>query len=195
MHTTTARGVRDALFITKGGKLRVDVPEPDGRTAHTIFDPVGPKLTIILDSQHLALQMPPPAAVPGDTTKPPTITRTGKHETVAGYDCEDWEIADEKGNHQSTCVAQGLPFFDFSATAGATGGHSWAEELRDKNAFPLRARDVDASGKEISRMEVTRIERRPVDDSAFIVPPGFNAMAVPGVVGNSGVPAAPKAAH
>ena len=35
------------------------------------------------------------------------------------------------------------------------------------------------AGKEISRMEVTRVAKRPVDDSAFTVPPGFNVMQVP----------------
>jgi uncharacterized protein DUF4412 len=179
MRTTTAQGTKDLLFVTKGGKLRVDTPEPEGRTAHTIFDPAASKLTIIMDSQELAMQMPIPHAADATVTKPPTITRTGKHETIAGYDCEDWEIVSAGGNHESTCVAQGLPFFDFSALAGPAGGHSWAEELRDKNAFPLRAVDLDPSGKEISRMEVTRIDKRPVDDTAFTVPPRFHVMDVP----------------
>jgi hypothetical protein len=191
MHTITARGARDALFIAKGTKLRVDVPEPDGRVAHTIFDSATKKLTVIMDSQHIALQMPIPAPAPGDASKPPTVTRTGKHETVAGYDCEDWEIVAADGNHQSTCVATGLPFFDFSATAGPAGGHTWADELRDKNAFPLRMLDVDAKGKEISRMEVTKIAKRAVEDAAFEVPQGFDLKVVPGTVGATGVPVHP----
>jgi hypothetical protein len=181
MHTTTPHGANDMLFITKGGKLRVDVPVPDGRTAHTIFDPATKKLTILMDSQQIAMEMPLPPPPPGDAPKPATITRTGKHETVAGYDCEDWEIVTQggAGNHVSTCVTQGLAFFDFSAMAGPTGGHSWADELRDDNAFPLRSVEVDPAGKEISRMEVTKVAKRPVDDTAFTVPPGFHVMQVP----------------
>ena len=46
MHTTSASGATDMLFITKGGKLRADTPQQGGRTAHTIFDPAAGKLTL-----------------------------------------------------------------------------------------------------------------------------------------------------
>lgn len=192
MHSTTANGATDMLFITKGGKLRADTPQQGGRTAHTIFDPAAGKLTIIMDSQEIAMQMPIPHSPNANETKPPTITRTGKHETLAGYDCEDWEIVTAGGNHQLTCVAQGLPFFDFAAIGGPTGGHSWAEELRDKNAFPLRAIDFDAKGKEVSRMEVTKVEKRPVNDAAFTVPPNFHLMEVPNAAAPGARPAKTK---
>ena len=183
MHTTSAHGPTDMVFLTKGGKSLVDVPGRDGQTAHSIFDPTTQKVTIVMDSQQLAMQVPLPhasAAAPNAT--PPKVTRTGKHETVAGYDCEDWDIVLEGGKREATCVAQGLAFFDFSAMSGPVGGgvhSSWAEELRDGNAFPLRAVESDSAGKETSRMEVTRIEKKSLDDAAFIVPASYHIMQVP----------------
>jgi hypothetical protein len=193
MRTTTAHGPSDMVFLTKGGKLRVDVAQPNGQVAHTILDPATQKLTVVMDSQRMAMQMPIPSAPPGSPSSPPTVSRTGKHETIAGYDCEDWNIVAASGNHESACVAQGLAFFDFSAMAGPTSGHSWAQELRDKNGFPLRAVETDPSGKEVSRMEVTKIEKRPLGDDTFTVPSGFNVMSVPGMMGGmaSGRPVAP----
>ena len=187
MHTTSARGPADMLFLAKGGKLRIEVPGLDGQMTHSIFDPVAKKVTILMDSQQLAMQMPIPAvAGAAPLGKDTTITRTGKHETVAGYDCEDWEIATDggkTGRKEAVCVAQGLAFFDFTAMAGPTGGtsRSWAEELRDKNGFPLRAVELDASGKEISRMEAKKIERKALTDATFAVPAGYRVMNVPGM--------------
>ena len=187
MHTSSAKqgGGEDMLFLTKGGKLRIDAPGRDGTVAHSIFDPTTQKITVLMDTQELAMQMPVPAPnMPGGAaggTSSTKLARTGKHETIAGFDCEDWEMTLANGNRESTCVAQGLSFFDFSAMAGPTGGgvRSWAEELRDKNGFPLRALETDPSGKEISRMEVTKIQKKTLDDSIFAVPANFHLMQVP----------------
>ena len=182
MHATSPRGPTEMLFLTKGGKLRIETPGRDGQMTHSIFDPEHKKLTLLLDSQQMAMQMAiPEIAAAAPAASATTVTRTGRHETVAGYDCEDWDVAIEGGKREAVCVAQGLAFFDFMAMAGSTGGtsRSWAEELREKNGFPLRAVELDATGKEISRMEVTKVEKRALDDSAFLPPPGYQVMNLP----------------
>jgi hypothetical protein len=183
------------VFVSKGGKLRVEVPSKDGQTAQSIFDPTSKQITVLMESQHLAMQMPIPSTnapnPQGTASKPANVVRTGKHETVAGYDCEDWDITSEDGKRESTCVAQGLAFFDFSGMAGRTSGGapSWADALRETNAFPLRAVEYDPAGKEISRMEVMKIEKRAIDDSAFAIPAGYHLVNVPGIgMGMGGFP-------
>lgn len=195
MHTSGSHGTNDMLVLAKGGKLRIDVPNAEGQVAHSIFDPAQQQITVIMPTQELAMQMPLPAAKsPGGTAMGTTtskLTRTGKHETVAGYDCEDWDIAMGNGSRESVCVAQGLSFFDFSAMAGPTGGsaRSWAEDLREQRAFPLRAVEYDPSGKEASRLEVTRIQAKSLDDETFAVPPNYHLMKVPGTsAGGMGYP-------
>jgi hypothetical protein len=124
----------------------------------------------------------------------PAITKTGKHETVAGHDCEDWEVAETNGTHTQLCVADGIGFFDFGAVAppsAATQFGSWLSDLREKQEFPLRAITSDPGGKEASRMEVTKIDAHPLDDSTFAVPAGYKVMSggIPVMPGMGGMPA------
>jgi hypothetical protein len=201
MHTTGTHGVTEILFLTKGGKLRVDVPGHDGQLAHGIIDPAAKTIVVLMDSQKLAMQMPIPT--PGATSAVATasktgkVTRTGKHETVAGYDCEDWEITHETGKRESACVAEGLSFFDLSTMAGTVGGvsPSWVDELRERGGFPLRTIETDPAGKEISRMEVTKIEKKPIDAANFTVPAAYHLMQMPGIPGMAGMPHPSRPTH
>jgi hypothetical protein len=192
MRTSGGHGETDLVFLTKGGKLRVDIPGRDGQTAHGIVDPAARKITVLMDTQKVAMQMaiPSPAAggaAAGGDVADGKVTRTGKHETVAGYDCEDWDIAHPSGKHETACVAEGLSFFDLSTMAGTVGGvsSSWVEALRDKNGFPLRAVESDATGKEISRMEATKIEKKTLDAAEFEVPSTYRMVQMPGGLGGA----------
>jgi hypothetical protein len=173
----------DMLFLVKGGKLRLDTPAPEGKVAHSIFDSTTKTVTVILDAQKMALEMPMPVVSQAAAAGPvPVVTHTGKLESVAGYSCEDWDVMTGK-KHEVVCVAKGVPFFDFAAMAPQAGGagQSWADALRDAKGFPLRAIEVDAAGTEVSRMEVTKVTRRPLDAELFLPPKGFNVMRVPGL--------------
>jgi hypothetical protein len=181
MHMTDAKSApHDITMITKGNKIRVDVPEKNGTSAHSIFDPSTGKALVIMDAQKMAMTMTIPAAtVAGTQGAPPVVTKTGKHETIAGRDCEDWDIV-QATKHEQACVTEGIVFFDFTSMSptGAQRGSmgAWLSDLRDKHEFPLRAITLDPSGKESSRMEVTKLDAKPVDDSLFTVPAGYREM-------------------
>jgi hypothetical protein len=197
MHVTSNRGdaPMDLVFHLKGGNARVDVPAPSGAQAHVVFDASAQKTYVILDAQHTYLETDHQLQknFPGPRPLPATITPTGKHETVAGTDCEDWEIVEALGKRTTACVVPGVAFFDFAATRpiGGTPQRGWADELRMKQMFPLRAVESDSAGKELSRIEVTKIEKAPEDDALFNVPSGFKA--TPTVrVGDFPMPARPR---
>ncbi|HEY2517845.1 MAG TPA: DUF4412 domain-containing protein [Polyangiaceae bacterium] len=194
MRSANAKGENpDLLFMVKGDKLRLD-SDQDGKVAHSVFDGAAKKVTLILDSQKIAMALPLPSAPDAGPDAPTaTVTKTGKHETIAGYDCEDWDVA-TGSRHESLCVASGVPFFDFAGTAALHAGpakHTWADELRDKKSFPLRIIEKDPAGKELSRIEVSRIVKEPLEASAFEVPAGFHVMNMPGP---GHAPAAPPSA-
>jgi hypothetical protein len=201
MHTTSSHGPpQDLTFHVKGQKLRVDVPEQRGEQAHAIFDQSTNKILVVMDTQKMYMELDPSAAQAHAAAAhaPATVTETGKHETVAGTDCEDWDIVEASGKRASVCIAKGLAFFDFGGGMRPGGGESasaWMDELRAKKAFPLKAVETDATGKEISRMEVTKIEKKSLDDSLFTVPAGYRSMSamIPSLAGHAGVPGAPKA--
>jgi len=183
MHMTTPRGAEDVTFLTKGGKLRVDAPAHNGETAHVVFDPQTGKTLVILDAQKMYMELDKPALAPPPGHTPPAapqIVKTGKHETIAGTDCEDWTVTEANGKHVALCVAQGISFFDFTSMGpGGTPPSPWIDELKTQQYFPLRAVDTDASGKETSRMEVTKIEKKAVDDALFAPPAGYRTLAMP----------------
>jgi hypothetical protein len=200
MHITDiGRPPQDVTMVTKGNKIRVDVPREKGHDAHSIFDPATGQALIILDDQKVAMTTVVPPASETQMGLPPIVTKTTRHETIAGRDCEDWDVVEAVGDkHQELCVTEGMLFFDFTALAppgstGATMG-SWLAQLREAKEFPLRTITFDPSGKEKSRMEVTKIEARPIDDALFRPPVGYRQidMSKMGRMFNPMIPRKPR---
>jgi hypothetical protein len=192
MRATEAGGTpTDLRFAVKGGKIRVDVAAR-GQPLHLVYDPAGEHTLVCLDAQKMFIDVPPPSfsAHPGGATDAPQVTRTGRHETIAGTDCEDWEIAEKNGDHASACVAQGVAFFDFHANpmAPPSPQSGWIDALRSQGAFPLRVVTTDRTGRERARMEVTSLEKKTLDASLFAVPPDYRPLTIPHLGGAPGRP-------
>jgi hypothetical protein len=76
------------------------------------------------------------------------------------------------------CIAEGLAFFDLEGVRHG-GGAAWNKDLHDKKMFPLRSVELDASGKEISRSEVVKVEAKKLDDALFQIPQGYAKLTAP----------------
>jgi Domain of unknown function (DUF4412) len=181
MHTVPTSGpTKDMVVKTKGDKLRFDMNGASGAT-HGIYDPATNKVTMVIDAQKSYMDLDfnkagtPQANTTADTA---AIDKTGKHETIAGIDCENWVAKDPSGKRSEVCIAQGIAFFDMTAVK-AGGPTGLGKELRDKKLFPLRSVEYDASGKELSRMEVTKVEKKSIDDAEFVVPADYKKMSLP----------------
>lgn len=128
--------------------------------------------------------------------QPMKITATGKTETIAGHTCEYWVM--NNGQQQTEmCFAKGLGFF---GGAGGPGGvlsqlknlpfGDQAKATLDANpefarfaasgAFPLKISQVE-NGQTKPILEVTSVERRPLDDALFNVPADYKKMNLPGL--------------
>lgn len=106
------------------------------------------------------------------------VRKTGRTETVAGYECEDWKITSAKED-LDICAAKEIPYFDLVSPTPATATEpAWAGELTKAKAFPLRVIAHDKSGKERFRAEVSRISRKTVDLARFTIPAGYRKVAV-----------------
>jgi hypothetical protein len=158
-------------YDVKGTKIRFNSPESSA--GYMIFDTTAKKMTMIDDAKKTAMVMDMGAMgaglAPGSPPAgpKPTIDKTGKNDTVAGYSCELWKMTDPGGDRSDVCVAQGIMF----PVMGRGGGHGWMSQL--ENGFPLRAVTYDSAGKEKSRMEVTKIDKKSLDDAMFQVPAGY----------------------
>jgi hypothetical protein len=196
----TAAPVPVAILV-KGPKARADVPpelakataNPFASGAYIIVDGDTKKLYAVLDARkevvsvdlnHAGQDMGAfPPSQPGDhgpgSQRPETkITRTGHFETVAGYKCEDWTIASDH-KEADLCVAeQGFSWFNFPFS-GLPGDRKWASALFDGTHFPLRFMSYAKDGvTELSKVEITKLEKKDVADAKFQYPSTYAVMDV-----------------
>jgi hypothetical protein len=127
--------------------------------------------------------------------QPLKATSTGKTETIAGFNCEHWLM----GERQDTdvCLAKGLGYFGGGGQSGGVFDNlknlAMGEKMKaqlDANpefakfveggAFPLKISQIE-NGQAKTVMEVTSVERKPLDDSLFTVPPDYKKMEIPGM--------------
>jgi hypothetical protein len=215
-----------AVFV-KSGKLRLDLPEKMaqgaaamlGPKAYVVYDPPAKKIFLVADArkevivvdleksgEQLKGMKPPEAPHEPRAAAPekpaPKLTKTGKFETVAGYKCENWDIATDH-REGTVCVAQeGVSWFSIPMT-GIPTDRAWMFELLDGKHFPLRFVGYDKDGAtETARFEVTKIDKKALPASDFEYPPTyritdlaqmFAGMAgMPGMPGRPGMPGLPS---
>jgi hypothetical protein len=96
-------------------------------------------------------------------------------DTVAGMSCEDWELVSAKGRGR-VCVSGEEASWLSMPSLGLPTEHLWAKELFDGKHLPLRMVGYDAAGAEENRLEVTKLERKPVPETTFAIPKGYRMM-------------------
>lgn len=185
MRTKLATGAppQDMVVKTKGDKLRFDMTGAGAQPTHVVLDPKGGKLLLVIDAQktYFDMDFSAPSAQPSTNPTTSAATATGTHRQVAGYDCEEWKVTDASGKRSDVCMAQGIAFFDpTSLRPGAQHAESpLARKFRENKSFPLESVDYDAQGKELSRMDVVKIDKKSLDDSEFAVPADYKRMQMP----------------
>lgn len=121
----------------------------------------------------------------GKESKPPKVVKTGRKEKIAGYDCEDWEITseDKPGEKITMCVSQqGFSWFQIPLV-GAPAEYAWAGELADGTHFPLKISVTEKDGKESAHIEVTKVDKKPLDAKLFEIPADHPQMTFEQMIG------------
>jgi hypothetical protein len=188
MHTTAAVGpAHDLVLKAKADKLRFDMKGTTGEETHGLYDPEANKVTVFLDSQKAYMDMDfssGAAAKPNIDPKSASAKKTGKSETIAGMSCDDYSVEDGTGKRTEVCLASGLVYFDIgSLRPGGSVPSLAALEFKAKKLFPLKSVEYDATGKETTRMEVTKIERKTLDGALFVVPADYKKVEMPRLPG------------
>ncbi len=189
MHTTKpGQAGTDMTVLVKGDKLRFEMPAPGGEDGHAIFDPETNKVSMVFDSKksYMDLDFNKPSAATNTSPDTSSVVKSGKHETIAGVDCEDWTAKDPSGKRSEVCIAKGIAFFDIASLRGGGSGSGLAKDLREQKLFPMRSVEYDASGKEISRMEVTKVEHEKFDAAKFAIPSDYTKLEMPAHAGAQG---------
>ncbi|HEX4338357.1 MAG TPA: DUF4412 domain-containing protein [Polyangiaceae bacterium] len=208
------RPIPPITLTVKGNKMRFDLPEgmegapKMGERAYAIADTTTKKLDVVVDAQKMVMEMdlatmgdqirkmtPHSSASATEAKTPPKVTKTGHNDTVAGMTCEDWDVTSDKGNRGRVCVASTSTSWLSIPNLGLPSEQTWAKELFDGQHLPLRMISYDAAGTEESRLEVTKLEKKPVLDSTFTIPAGYRTMdftqmmaGIQGMLGGLGGP-------
>jgi hypothetical protein len=178
----SADGTSTMDWYLKGDKARVEM-----------FRGQGLKNVMIVNAQSRTMQM----GIPGqkaymefslggergehlaDALEKQEVTRTGKTDKIAGYSCEIWRITDKESNHLKSdiCVGKGFgkaaSFWIDPKEMKRSSQPSWVKQLVEEGGVGLRSIHYDEAGKESSRMEVTSVERKPLDAGLFFFPPDW----------------------
>jgi hypothetical protein len=172
---------RSMSYMVKDGKIRFD---PAGRGGNApvsvILDTKGDQATLIMNAQRMYMQRAFPSIAASvqqqAAAKHPAIAHTGKKETIAGYTCEHVTATDDDGNSVDVCMSTELGGFrmpGMSNPMSPSKEPDWITQL-GAGAFPLK---VQKNGKTL--MEVTAIDKKPLDASLFEPPAGYQSFSMP----------------
>ncbi len=187
-------------ILVKGSKLRFDLPDDLQRSTpfgklYVVMNAPAKQLFAVLSEKRQVISVNletigdqvksmggPSAKAEPEHHAPPSIKKTGHHDTVAGRDCEDWEIKSAKGEMVRLCVAEEGASWLQLPSMGLPAEHAWAAGLADGRHLPLRAITLDLQGKETGRIEVTKLDKKPVPDASFEMPQGYATVDIAGAM-------------
>lgn len=161
------------VFSVKKDKMRVEMPTIASTVSMVILIDQGAKKSVILmPASKTYFETPLGTTTSTAPASPkPTVTKTGKSDTVAGYSCDEYRVTDSVTHFTSvTCAASGLSFFGIS---GGPLKDLLSSSSGEITGFPLRTETLDPSGAVITKLEATRIEKKSEADSLFEIPPGY----------------------
>jgi hypothetical protein len=208
LETEAQKGMQMTYFLKgQHTRIETNVPNnPEGH-AVMLWDLEGAKITTLMPSRKMYITMDLKEAAEGmkeaakqmkksqgqeEETKFPKLTETGKQETIAGYTCEHWLMGDRQDIDM--CVAKGLGYFEMGGQGGGGLGslkslafspkllteaaaHPEWVKLLEGGAFPLKLQALEDGNVKMT-MEATKIERKPLDDSLFAVPPDYKELNI-----------------
>lgn len=166
-------------WYLKGDKARVEMSRGAGQTNVMIFNAQTRTMQMAMAGQKTYIEMNMGGARGEHLTEAleqQAVQRTGKIDKIAGYSCEIWRVIDKERNRlkNDMCVAKGFgkaaSFWVDPKEMKRSSQPSWVQQLVDEGGFGLRSIHYDEAGKESSRMEVTSIEKKPLDAGLFAFP-------------------------
>lgn len=191
----TPNGPVEALV--KGNRARLNTQTQMGPAA-IIFNPAAGEIYIVVDAQKMYMVMKTAdaarmadSAMQGHTGGAGTLTGLGVRDKVAGYDCDVYRFRSATQG-ADICVSSALEKLGVMGIFGNPGGMGgmggmgrgrpgprtpgWAGALAEKGGFPLRVADTTGT----VQFEITRIEKKKVDDALLSPPADYTRMEMPG---------------
>lgn len=191
--TGAQEGVPQSVaYSIKDGRLRIEMPALGAGNA-AVVDLKTRSATIIAESPKQ--YVPVPAGIgltvfPGDKDHL-KLEKTNDSQVILGYAVDKWIASDPVSTTELWLSAEFGGFASFNhlqlskerppgvgyRARGRLGGPgmppSWERTLAGRELFPLRVVSKEKDGNEIFRMEVTSIEKKPIDEALFTPPADY----------------------
>lgn len=188
---SSGKGKSQALdYSIKGSAVRIDM-NAEGNTFASIMDLQKMEMLMLMPNEQTYMVMPIKEkldkAMDQAVEKDATIEKTGRTETILGYQCDEYVTKDRK-NTTELWIAEGLGTFMGLGSNGGGGGmfggrskaaEGWEQKFKGKPGFPLRVISRDTKGRETFRMEATKIEPGSLPASLFQPPEGWQKFQMP----------------
>ncbi|HEY4305182.1 MAG TPA: DUF4412 domain-containing protein [Gemmatimonadaceae bacterium] len=178
MHVASGReGGADMTYLVKGSQMRIDI----GNATMSMFMLAKEgEMTMVMPAQKIYFAQP----VIADAVKAQTsgskysIKPTGKMETIAGYKCEHYTMSGGPDGDVDACLSKDLGTFMRPINPmGGRGASSTSDDVLTHlggNVFPLKVAKVGGA----TTLEVTKIEKKPLDAGLFTVPSDFKKLDI-----------------
>lgn len=164
-------------YWSRAGNVRMNMTSPAG--ALVVLGLAGEqKVYVIIEAQRSYMEVAPLEAA-STAIATATVARTGRKETIAGMECEHVTVESSGANgvtKTDICMTRALgPFVNPMTTVAGARLTAWQRQLVADGGFPLKVTLNDGS----VALEVTKIEKKRVNDAMFRIPSDYNKMALP----------------
>lgn len=187
----TTDGIQTNMnYYTDGNNIKIEVKGRDD--AIMIYK--GDKMLMVMPSQKMYMEFPSQMmdmaknmAANNEPAKDKIDMenidqyRTGETKTIQGYDCEKLQYETDESSAE-VWVTDELGNFMFMQNPMKGGGNSMFENFDGYGYFPMLVIVNDKSGKEITRLETTEVEKMNLDASTFEAPSGYKKMDMQGMM-------------
>jgi hypothetical protein len=196
MKNTFKQRTSEMDWYAKGDKGRMEMQTEDGRKMFWILDGKNRRMIMPMPDGKMYYEMDLSDRDVMEAMPEFDIVRTGKTDTVAGYPCEVVVIKNKKTDktNSEVCVAKGLGYFMAMGDMGRSGQRTeppWMKQFREHfkdGGFPLRTIRRNDDGTEDTRMEVTKVEKKRLDDGLFTVPADYKKFDMAEMMKGKGMP-------
>ncbi len=190
------------IYYQKGSHVRMEM-NMGGQASAMIMDGTTGTMTTLVPSQKMYMTMNLRAMAGEmrqhrDSVHLPKITATGRHETIAGHDCEHVLMTDDQEHATvDACVARGMGYYMSGGGGRRAAQDFWsgipnADDPRyaafrrqfANGFFPLKMEMRDEHGKVGMTMVATKIDRRSLSDDLFKPPADYKEMKMPTMPGH-----------
>ena len=168
--TDLKQRVHNLDYNLKGEKLRIDMATAQMGNLSVIVDGKNKISKVLMETRKTYTEN-----VLKETNqvraKKSSLEKTGKSETILGYDCQEFVTTGPRGKTELWATPGLGTFRHFeSGPMNRAEAPSWEKGLMEKGLFPLKIVEPNLT------MVATQIDKKSLPDSLFEVPEGYSKM-------------------